>query len=202
MSPWTEQRVERLKQLAAEGLSAGQIASALDCGLSRNAVIGKMKRLDIPFLNNHGGRQKGSKNKTEKKMRALHERSIIRRIAQPFLPKSEFRCDTIEPLGIEILDLAPHHCRWPLEKGGKLGLVMYCGLDRVEGSSYCRGHRRSSITHAPQISEVERFRRARQYKKIGGSGVLPWSSSAPFDPTNPVDQLPEPTTVNPTNQAA
>jgi len=48
MSFWNEERVARLKELAGQGLSSGQIASLLGrefgCGVSRNAVIGKLMR--------------------------------------------------------------------------------------------------------------------------------------------------------------
>ena len=43
---WTEERVELLKKLWAEGLSASQIAAQLG-GVSRNAVIGKVHRLKL-----------------------------------------------------------------------------------------------------------------------------------------------------------
>ncbi|MBP8939426.1 MAG: GcrA cell cycle regulator, partial [Agrobacterium sp.] len=44
---WTDERVEKLKKLWAEGLSASQIAAQLG-GVSRNAVIGKVHRLNLP----------------------------------------------------------------------------------------------------------------------------------------------------------
>src|SRR5512145_522569 len=43
---WTDERVELLKKLWAEGLSASQIASRLG-GVTRNAVIGKVHRLGL-----------------------------------------------------------------------------------------------------------------------------------------------------------
>lgn len=43
---WTDERVELLKKLWAEGLSASQIAAQLG-GVSRNAVIGKVHRLKL-----------------------------------------------------------------------------------------------------------------------------------------------------------
>ena len=43
---WTDERVELLKKLWAEGLSASQIATQLG-GVSRNAVIGKVHRLKL-----------------------------------------------------------------------------------------------------------------------------------------------------------
>lgn len=44
---WTDERVERLRVLAAAGRSASQIADDLGGGVSRNAVIGKALRSGI-----------------------------------------------------------------------------------------------------------------------------------------------------------
>src|SRR5258707_2747179 len=43
---WTDERVETLKKLWTEGLSASQIAAELG-GITRNAVIGKVHRLSL-----------------------------------------------------------------------------------------------------------------------------------------------------------
>src|SRR5690606_10360477 len=43
---WTDERVELLKRLWADGLSASQIAGELG-GVTRNAVIGKVHRLSL-----------------------------------------------------------------------------------------------------------------------------------------------------------
>lgn len=44
---WTDERVERLKKLWMDGLSASQIANELGEGVTRNAVIGKVHRLKL-----------------------------------------------------------------------------------------------------------------------------------------------------------
>lgn len=44
---WTDERVELLKKLWTDGLSASQIAAKLGGGVSRNAVIGKVHRLKL-----------------------------------------------------------------------------------------------------------------------------------------------------------
>jgi len=44
---WTDERVEVLKKLWMEGLSASQIAGELGEGVTRNAVIGKVHRLKL-----------------------------------------------------------------------------------------------------------------------------------------------------------
>lgn len=43
---WTDERVEKLKELWTEGMSASQIAKVLG-GVTRNAVIGKVHRLGL-----------------------------------------------------------------------------------------------------------------------------------------------------------
>ena len=44
---WTDERVELLRKLWLEGLSASQIAGELANGITRNAVIGKVHRLGL-----------------------------------------------------------------------------------------------------------------------------------------------------------
>lgn len=44
---WTADRVETLRKLWREGMSARQIARSLGHGVTRNAVIGKVHRLGL-----------------------------------------------------------------------------------------------------------------------------------------------------------
>lgn len=44
---WTDERVELLRKLWNEGLSASQVAAELGTGVTRNAVIGKIHRLGL-----------------------------------------------------------------------------------------------------------------------------------------------------------
>jgi GcrA cell cycle regulator len=60
---WTDERVERLKKLWADGLSASQIAGELG-GITRNAVIGKVHRLGL------SGRAKSSSSGTARPRKA------------------------------------------------------------------------------------------------------------------------------------
>ncbi|MBE7216994.1 MAG: GcrA cell cycle regulator, partial [Caulobacteraceae bacterium] len=44
---WTDDRVDSLRKLWLDGLSASQIAKQLGGGVTRNAVIGKVHRLGL-----------------------------------------------------------------------------------------------------------------------------------------------------------
>lgn len=44
---WTDERIDKLKRLWEQGMTASQIAEALAEGVSRNAVIGKAHRLGL-----------------------------------------------------------------------------------------------------------------------------------------------------------
>ena len=62
---WTEQRLERLKAHFEAGLTCRQIAD--DIGVSRNAVIGKLSRLNLTRGKDDHGRRPAAKA-------AAHER--------------------------------------------------------------------------------------------------------------------------------
>jgi GcrA cell cycle regulator len=51
-SPWTEKNIDLLKALHAEGKSYTQIAEIIGDGITRNAAIGKAKRLKLPERDN------------------------------------------------------------------------------------------------------------------------------------------------------
>ncbi len=44
---WTDERVEMLRKLWNDGLSASQVAAEIGAGITRNAVIGKIHRLGL-----------------------------------------------------------------------------------------------------------------------------------------------------------
>lgn len=76
---WTEERVELLKKLWLEGLSASQIAGVLGEGVTRNAVIGKVHRLKL------SGRAKPAS--VAPRVRSA-PRPAARRVASPSAPRA------------------------------------------------------------------------------------------------------------------
>ena len=133
-NPWSEERVSQLRELVKQGLSAGQIAREL--GLSRNAVIGKLSRLGL--------RLAGRKAEPSKTVRAAV--ASVRKAPFQIKPRTS---DTPAPPSMKtwrdwpassgkvlsILELEPHHCRFPFD-GGR-----YCGAKRWNvHTSYCEYH--------------------------------------------------------------
>ena len=101
--PWTDDRVEQLKRMWSEGLTASQIAARIGNGVTRNAVIGKVHRLR-PFRPGGQGLARRSPSPQRKNLRTAprHKHAIPevidRRVqrAQTELPaaaqKSPWRC--------------------------------------------------------------------------------------------------------------
>ena len=165
---WTDERVERLKQLWSDGLSASQIAAQLG-GVTRNAVIGKVHRLGL------SGRAKSSSSSPRpRKPRAPSHpmrtsRSGPRTIGNTALkaaPAVKPR-PAPEPVPIEsivvpiskratILTLTEHTCKWPIGDPGDQDFH-FCGNTSKAGLPYCEYHCR--VAYQP-IGERRRDKQA------------------------------------------
>ncbi|MBJ3776854.1 GcrA family cell cycle regulator [Acuticoccus mangrovi] len=146
---WTDDRIETLRKLWADGLSASQIATALG-GVSRNAVIGKIHRLGL------SGRVKSPKARTPAKrapvapqrpaqpaparvmaVGATAVKVVERELPAPVvLPEAE-----IVSLhgGVTLLELTHSCCRWPIGDPSDANF-RFCGARTAAGEVYCRAH--------------------------------------------------------------
>jgi GcrA cell cycle regulator len=158
---WTEERVELLKKLWADGLSASQIAAELG-GVTRNAVIGKVHRLGL------SGRAKSPSSGIPRvrKPRPASLRPRMRFNGNTALHpayEAEFEADSdplahIVPMGprVSITQLSEATCRWPIGEPGAEDFA-YCGSQTKTGFPYCPYH--SRIAYQP-LAERRRERRA------------------------------------------
>jgi GcrA cell cycle regulator len=153
---WTEERVELLKKLWSDGLSASQIAGRLG-EVTRNAVIGKVHRLGL------AGRATTSRVRSARpRNRMAHlplrpsrvqyrthgnvalkpvydtiERPMV---ALSIVPKYiEEPADMPAPLRLPLLDLRESSCRWPIGDPQDENFY-FCGHQKRTGSSYCEHH--------------------------------------------------------------
>jgi len=134
---WTAERLELLKSGFEAGLSCRQIAA--DIGVSRNAVIGKMSRLNLSRVEGAGA---GHSERPPREMRLPRPRRISQRQILMALPEpaaeeaplcSEHRCS--------LLELSEETCRWPISNLGAAG-AWFCGNKTLERLPYCAGHAR------------------------------------------------------------
>jgi GcrA cell cycle regulator len=151
---WTDERVELLKKLWADGLSASQIAAELG-SVTRNAVIGKVHRLGL------SGRAKNpssSANRPRKPRSATQmlrvSRSSVRgntALAHAYDYDFDTEPELIEniiPIGQRrtMLELTDATCRWPIGDPGTPEFF-FCGGNTLAGLPYCHYH--SRIAYQP-----------------------------------------------------
>jgi GcrA cell cycle regulator len=146
---WTDERVEMLKKLWLDGLSASQIAKQLG-GVTRNAVIGKVHRLGL------SGRAAPSQPtrpvfKAPRAPRPATPAPAPRRVethvvaAAPPAPQPVYYVE--EPGSATVLTLGAHMCKWPIGDPATDGFS-FCGRRSEEGGPYCAQH--SRVAYQPQ----------------------------------------------------
>jgi GcrA cell cycle regulator len=144
---WTDERVDTLKKLWLDGLSASQIAKQLG-GVTRNAVIGKVHRLGLSgrAAPSHPSRPafKAPRAPRPISMPAPRARSIEPRnhavaAPRPAAPYVEL------PGTATVLTLGAHMCKWPIGDPA-LDNFTFCGRRAGDGP-YCHEH--SQVAYQP-----------------------------------------------------
>jgi GcrA cell cycle regulator len=127
---WTEERVNTLRKMWAEGYSASQIAKELG-GVTRNAVIGKAHRLGL----NKGVTRRAPNPNAVRTARIVRDKPIPKPRLVYVAPKES---EPLEPLG-ETIDKAKHgQCLWIEGDPKQDGRI--CGRE-TGGHAYCQHHR-------------------------------------------------------------
>ncbi|KFB11200.1 GcrA family cell cycle regulator [Nitratireductor basaltis] len=175
---WTDERVEMLKKLWAEGLSASQIAAQLG-GVSRNAVIGKVHRLKLSSrgrATSSNTRQKkapaaaaasSTASRSSRSTTRTQSRTVTTSVGATAL-QVEFQEDAIAyqdtrpvedvviPMSrkLKLVQLSERTCKWP--NGDPLSEEFnFCGNDTGDNGPYCCYH--SKLAYQP-ASERRRAR--------------------------------------------
>ncbi len=154
--PWTDERVDILKKLWAEGLSASQIAGRLG-GVTRNAVIGKADRLGLSGRATTSRLKSGCPPKrnvdrfpkeapvasARKRAKTLSNVGFLELGSahsigpEPFTPKEDLVIPEAERKSIQSLE--ENHCRWPIGDP-QADDFHFCGKTKVPGLPYCDFH--------------------------------------------------------------
>ena len=131
---WTEEKVNKLKELWGKGNTASEIANIIG-GISRNAVIGKAHRLNLSAKiktrtatsNQDFESSIENKNIKSKRGRRNKFRSLI--IEKDFEPEN--------PKQLEELD--ENVCKWPIGHPDEKSFY-FCGRSSLKDFSYCKLH--------------------------------------------------------------
>ena len=171
---WTDERVELLKKLWTEGLSASQIAAELG-GVTRNAVIGKVHRLSL------SGRAKPASAPVARTRKAAvplsrpttgqrpqtYSRPLVagntalkpmaQPLAEPRRAPRPIEEDVVVPISLHatILTLTEQTCKWP-NGDPSTEEFHFCGQRSKAGIPYCEYH--SRIAYQP-VQERRRDKR-------------------------------------------
>ncbi len=128
---WTDEKVEKLKELWSKGHTASQIAEVLG-NTTRNAVIGKAHRLELEAR--APSKQTFNKQSSRKN----------KKIQQPMSRKSRFKSilldknfESEKPTSLE--GLTDSTCRWPIGHPDEEKFY-FCGRKPIEDFSYCKLH--------------------------------------------------------------
>ena len=159
---WTDERVELLRKLWAEGLSASQIATQLG-GVSRNAVIGKVHRLKLSARGRTTSTQprakKVSTTTSAAKQPARTPRPVATSVGATALAV-QFDAEPVArqvvrvsenvvlPISrqLTLIQLTERTCKWP--NGDPLTEEFsFCGNEAGENGPYCAYH--SKLAYQP-----------------------------------------------------
>ena len=173
---WNDERVELLKKMWLDGMSASQIAGELANGITRNAVIGKVHRLGLsgrvkaPTQSQPRPRPQVRPARTSSPARSggggggspmvrgntalafaprIHEAPSPKPLEEVLIPMSE---------RVTIMELKEAMCRWPLGDPATPEF-RYCGGKSTIGESYCTYHSRVAYQPAQDRGRRERERR-------------------------------------------
>lgn len=158
---WTADRIETLRKLWADGVSASHIADRLG-GVSRNAVIGKVHRLRLHVHPNALDADAPRKPPASRKKRQLVKPPKPK--VKPLVGQAQFarkKPDPVKmaevkkiedrpppssmpsPLLVRLFELNHNDCRWPVQ--GEKSNTLFCGRNIEPGCSYCPEHKQMSV---------------------------------------------------------
>lgn len=173
MTPWTSEQDNVLRDLyllrpGHIRLSASEIAARMGGGFTRNAIIGRIHRLGLPL---RGQVKAKPKQSVPKPIRTHAIRAVwangtsdkIRLIECPTIEEAPSRSANVEPRNIPFADLSQDDCRYPYGDGAEM---VFCGLPKLEGCSYCHDHRRLVSRKSYAIDDAVTEARAKRMRGI------------------------------------
>jgi GcrA cell cycle regulator len=155
---WAPEHSVALRDCLSRGMSYGQAASAINArfgtGFTRNAAIGRAKRLGLKTATvrkvlprpKRPARWGESPRKLPPKL-VRPDASVAPAPAPEAVKPVKLRCVGIKPRLLAFADLELSDCRYPYGGEEEGEVYAFCGHPRIQHSSYCRPHH--ALTHGP-----------------------------------------------------
>ena len=136
---WTEKAIATLRRLHAEDLSFAKIADEIGGGVTRNAVIGKAKRLGLPDrrLKETSGKRQPRKMRPKPRRPGMVRPPIVKVTPLPSPSPEPPDCDPIS-----LMAAGFGQCRFPVRDFKGADEPFFCGAPSDVGHSYCAWHRK------------------------------------------------------------
>jgi GcrA cell cycle regulator len=141
---WTPEHSNALREYLAKGMSYSEIAAAINAkfktGYSRNAAIGRAKRMGLVGPDRPEPAPKAKAPRLHK-LRERYASGLMRPI--PVFERVEIvklRCVDIVPRHLSLAHLEPGDCRYPYGGDDEGEAITFCGHPRRKDSSYCVPH--------------------------------------------------------------
>tara|TARA_B110000971_G_scaffold182154_1_gene189194 strand:- start:589 stop:1086 length:498 start_codon:yes stop_codon:yes gene_type:complete len=131
---WTEEKVNKLKELWTKGHTASEIAGLLG-DTTRNAVIGKAHRLDLEERAPSKSKSNSEKRDVAKSQPKLRGSASRKSKFNSILLDKNFEPEN--PTSLE--DLTDQTCKWPSGHPEEKNFY-FCGRKPVDAFPYCKLH--------------------------------------------------------------
>jgi GcrA cell cycle regulator len=155
---WTDERVETLKKLWSDGLSASQIAKQLG-GVTRNAVIGKVHRLG---LSGRAAPSQPARRPAPRPAPRAPKPAVAKVVKPAASPEAPNPAREVRPAPVAapaeakrlpsgeyatVLTLREGMCKWPIGDPADTEF-RFCGRRSGAGTAYCEAH--AQLAYQPQ----------------------------------------------------
>ncbi|MGJ0506267.1 MAG: GcrA family cell cycle regulator [Methylocystis sp.] len=181
---WTDERVELLRKLWSDGLSASQVAAELGPGITRNAVIGKIHRLGLAERAKTAAASRPRPAKAPRPQqtvvvtaaptvapRSVGGHAVHGNVALAFAPQTMVVArvtpneEVVIPMSerVTLMELRESMCRWPMGDPTTPDF-RFCGAHSpIGGGPYCAHHARVAYQPAQDRRRAREALRAPRY---------------------------------------
>lgn len=147
---WTEDMIDKLKQMWQEGLTTNEIAKRLD--VSKNSIVGKVHRLNLKARPSPIKKKEDVSTDISPVEKTTDTKQNIKPIKTQELPTKNVSTEKPHKKDscIKLTELDNHTCRWPIGDPRDDNFC-FCGKVVRGGQTYCEEH--SNIAYVKPVKK-------------------------------------------------